>query len=127
MSSRLVAPGLALAAILADASGAHGLASWLVLLALPAAAAAAFVDLSDVLGGEGRWLRASTSILALVLLVGGSAVREGAPRGASVPALAVSTIVMALICYAVPALMWILRPVRLRPSGVSRTTLEPQA
>ena len=109
------------------ASGAHGLASWLVLLALPAAAAAAFVDLSDVLGGEGRWLRASTSTLALVLLVGGSAVREGAPRGASVPALVVSTMVMALICYAVPALMWILRPVRLRPSGVSRTTLEPQA
>ena len=127
MSSRLLAPGIALTAVLADASGVHGLASWLVLLALPAAAAAAFGDLSDVLGGQGRWLRASTSTLALVLLVAGSAVREGAPLGASVPALAVSTIVMALICYAVPALMWVLQPVRLRPSGVSRTRLEPQA
>ena len=70
---------------------------------------------------------ASTSTLALVLLVAGSAVREGAPLGESVPALAVNTIVMSLICYAVPALMWVLQPVRLRPSGVGRTTLEPQA
>lgn len=112
MSSRLLAPGIVLTAILADASGIHGLASWLVLLALPAAAAAAFVDLSDVLGGGGRWLRASTSILALVLLVGGSAVREAAPLGASVPTLALSTVVMALLCYAVPALAWVLEPLK---------------
>ena len=112
MSSRLLAPGIALAAIVADASGAHGLASWLVLLALPAAAAAAFVALSDVLGGEGRRLQAFTSMIALVLLVAGSAVREGAPRGASVPVLAVSTVVMALLCYAVPALAWVLEPLK---------------
>jgi hypothetical protein len=112
MSSRLLAPGIALAAVLADAGGVHGLALWLVLLALPAAAAAAFVDLSDVLGGQGKWLRASTSTIALVLLVAGSAVRESAPRGASVPALAVSTVVMALLCYALPAFAWVLEPLR---------------
>jgi hypothetical protein len=127
MSSRLLAPGIALAALLVDASGVHGLASWIVLLALPAAAAAAFVDLGDVLGGDGRWLRASTSVLALVLLVAGSAVREGAPRGSSVPALAVSTVVMALLCYGIPVLAWVLQPVRLRPAAVRRTSFEPQA
>jgi hypothetical protein len=112
MSSRLLAPGIALAALLADASGVHGLALWLVLLVLPAAAGAAFVDLGDVLGGDGRWLRASTSTFALVLLVVGSAVRESAPRGASVPVLAVSTVVMALLCYAVPAFAWVLEPLK---------------
>ena len=127
MSSRLLAPGIALAAVLADASGVHGLAFWLVLLVLPAAAAAAFVDLSDVLGGEGKWLRASTSTFALVLLVIGSAVRESAPRGASVPVLAVSTVVMALLCYGMPMLAWVLQPVRLRPASVRGTSLEPQA
>jgi hypothetical protein len=120
MSSRLLAPGIALAAVLADASGVHGLALWLVLLALPAAAAAAFVDLSDVLGDQGKGLRASTSILALVLLVAGSAVRESAPRGASIPALAVSTVVMALLCYALPAFAWVLEP--LRPVRTARQT-----
>jgi hypothetical protein len=112
MSSRLLAPGIALAAVLADAAGIHGLAFWLVLLVLPAAAAASFVDLSDVLAGHGRWLRASTSTFALVLLVVGSAVRESAPRGASVPVLAVSTIVMALLCYALPAFAWVLEPLK---------------
>jgi hypothetical protein len=112
MSSRLLAPGIALAAVLADAAGVPQLAFWLVLLALPAAAAAAFVDLSDVLGGEGRWLRASTSTFALVLLVVGSAVRESAPRGSSVPVLAVSTVVMALLCYALPAFAWVLEPLK---------------
>jgi hypothetical protein len=120
MSSRLLAPGIALAAVLADASGVHALALWLVLLALPAAAAAAFVDLSDVLGDQGKGLRASTSILALVLLVAGSAVRESAPRGASIPALAVSTVVMALLCYALPAFAWVLEP--LRPVRTARQT-----
>jgi hypothetical protein len=112
MSSRLLAPGIALAAVLMDAGGIHGLAFWLVLLALPAAAAASFVDLSDVLAGHGRWLRASTSTFAVVLLVAGSAVRESAPRGGSVPVLAVSTVVMALLCYALPAFAWVLEPLK---------------
>ena len=79
MGSRLLAPGIALAALLADAGGVHGLAAWLVLLALPAAAAAAFVGVSDALEGLGA-MRAATASLALALLVLGSAVREGAPR-----------------------------------------------
>jgi hypothetical protein len=109
----LIAPGIALSAVLADAGGAHGLALWLVLLALPAAAASAFVAIGDALAGAGHRLPAVTGSLALVVLVLGSAVRESAPRGAHVPALAISTIVIALMCYAVPGLAWLLsEPVR---------------
>jgi hypothetical protein len=108
MGSRLLAPGIALAALLADATGIHGLAFWLVLLALPAAAASSFVGISDALAGHARLLPALTSSLALALLVVGSAVRESAPRGGHVPALAVSTIVLALICYALPGVAWLL-------------------
>lgn len=106
MRSRLLAPGLALSAVLADAGGVHGLAFWLVLITLPAAATSAFVAISDALD-QGPRLPALTGLLALVLLVIGSAVREAAPRGASVPVLAVSTIAMALACYAAPAFAWL--------------------
>ena len=126
MGSRLLAPCIALAALLCDVAGVHGLAFWLVLAALPAAAAAAFVGVSDALAGEGA-VRGITASLALVLLVLGSAAREGAPQGAHVPALAVSTIVMALICYALPVVLWVLQPVSLRANAVRRQSLEPQA
>jgi hypothetical protein len=111
MGSRLLAPGIAFAALLADVAGVHGLAFWLGLAAVPAAAAFAFVAVSDALAGEGA-LGGITASLALVLLVLGSAARESAPRGGAVPALAVSAIVMALLCYGVPALLWVLEPLR---------------
>lgn len=107
MRPALIAPGIALSAVLADGGGAHGLASWLVLVALPAAAAAAFLAISDALAGTAHRLPALTGSLALVLLVLGSSVRRAAPRG-HVPALAVSTIVIALACYALPAVAWLL-------------------
>jgi hypothetical protein len=110
MGSRLLAPGIALSALLADAAGLHGIALWLVLLALPAAAAAAFVGLGDMLAEDGPRLVAVTATLALALIVLGSAVREGAPRGGAVPALAVSAVVAALVCYAIPGVVWLLEP-----------------
>jgi hypothetical protein len=119
MGSRLLAPGIALSALLADAVGLHGLALWLVLLALPAAAAAAFTGISDALDGEGA-LRGVTASLALVLIVLGSAVREGAPRGGAVPAFAISAIVAALLCYSVSGILWLLEP--LRPVRRARPT-----
>ncbi|HUZ98880.1 MAG TPA: hypothetical protein VMU74_05930 [Gaiellaceae bacterium] len=111
MGSRSLAPGIALTALLADVAGVHGLAFWLVLAALPAAAAFAFVAISDALAGEGA-LGGVTASVALVLLVLGSAVRENAPRGGHVPALAVSSVVMALFCYGIPGLLWVLEPLR---------------
>lgn len=115
MAIRLLAPGLALTALLADAAGLHGLALWLVLLALPAAAAVAFVGISDALAGSGASLAAWTATAALAVLVLGSAVREAAARGSAVPTLAVTALVAALVLYAVPVLAWLLEPLRPRP------------
>ena len=120
MGTRLLPPGLAVCAVLADGVGLHGIAFWLVLLALPVAAAVAYVGLSDALAGNG-WLPGATATLAVVLLVVGSAVRESAPQGAAVPALAVSAVVGALVLYAVPALAWLLEPLRPRPRARATT------
>jgi hypothetical protein len=110
MGSRLLPLSFAVGATLADAAGAHALAFWLVLLAVPGAAAAAFVGAGDALEGRGAWLRALSTSLALALLVLGSAVRENAPHGAAVPPLAVSAVIAATIAYALPALGWVLAP-----------------
>ena len=110
MGSRLLPLSFALGALLADAAGVHRLAFYLVLLAIPGAAAAAFIGAGDALEGKGAWLRGISTTLALTLLVLGSAVRENAPRGAAVPALAVSAVVAAVVVYGIPALAWVLEP-----------------
>jgi hypothetical protein len=97
------------AALLADVSGTHGLAGWLVLIALPCAAGAAFVGISDLLEGKGR-LPGISSAAALALVVLGSTVREHAARGGHVPTLAVTALVAAVAAYALPALVWVLDP-----------------
>lgn len=112
MRQRLLASGLALGAVLADTGGTHGLALWLVLVAVPVAAWASFAALGEALAGEARWLPAVCTTFALVLLVTGSAARESAAQGGAVPALAVSTAVAALVCYAVPGFLWLLEPLR---------------
>jgi hypothetical protein len=121
MGSRVLPLTLAVAALLADAGGAHGLAFYLVLLAIPGAAAAAFLGAGDAFDG-GAWLRGVTTTLALALLVLGSAVREGAPHGAAVPALATSAVVAAVIAYVLPALVWVLEPLRPRRRLPARRT-----
>src|ERR1700752_4127238 len=121
MGPRLLAPGIALSALLADTVGFHGVALWLLLLALPVAAAASFTGISDALDGGGA-LRGVTASLALVLIVLGSAVREAAPRGGAVPARGISAVFAALLCYALPAVVWLLEPLRLaRPRRGSPT------
>ena len=124
MGSRLLPLSLALAALLADAAGAHRVAFYLVLLAIPGAAAAAFIGAGDALEGRGAWLRGISTTLALALLVLGSAVRENAPRGAPVPSLAVSAVVAAVVVYGLPALVWVLEPFlprpRVRPAAAVR-------
>lgn len=117
MSSRLLPLSLALGASLADATGAHQLAGLLVLLAVPCAAAAAFIAISDALDGRRALVRAITTATALVLFLVGSAVRHGAPAGAAVPALAFSAVVAAGVLYLVPVLVWVLQPVQLRPAA----------
>ena len=117
LGSRLLPLALAAAALAAGVGGPEGLALWLGLLAVPAAAAAAFVAVSDALDGRPALLRAATSGVALALLVLASATRENAPAGAIASPLATWALVIALLAYAVPLIAWVLEPVR-----VSRRT-----
>jgi hypothetical protein len=115
MGSRLLPLSLALGAVLADAGGVHRLGFWLLLLAIPAAAGAAFTGVGDVLEGKSAWIRGVTTTLALALLLLGSAVRQGAPVGHGVPALAISAALGAALLYTLPALFWVLEPLMPRP------------
>ena len=117
MGSRLLPLCLAIGALLADATGLHHIAFYLVLLAVVGAAAAAFVGVGDLLEGTGGIVRASTTGLSLALLVLGSAVRANATVGGHVPALAVSAVVAAVLVYALPALGWFFQPVLPRASS----------
>jgi len=124
MGSRVLPVCLAAGALTADAVGLHGVAYCLVLLAVVGGAAAAFVSVGQLLEGRGGLLRAVTTVLALVFVLLGSAVRAGAPAGAHVPVLALSAVVTALVCYAVPILGWLARPASDRPP-VERQAPQP--
>jgi hypothetical protein len=100
-----------------DAAGAHQLAGLVLLVAIPCAAGAAFVAVSDLLEGRPALVRTITTVGALVCCLVASAVRHGAPAGAAVPALALSAVVAAVVLYAVPILLWVLQPVSLRPAA----------
>ena len=121
MGSRLLPLVLATAALAAGAVGFGGLALWLGLLAVPAAAAVAFVAVSDTLEGRPALLRATTSVVALVLVVVASAARENAPIGAGASPLATWGLLLALLLYGVPLVAWVLEPMR-----VPRRTRRPQ-
>jgi hypothetical protein len=126
VSSRLLPLVLAAVALAAGTVGLEGLALWLGLLAVPAAAAATFVAVSDALEGRAARLRAVTSGTALALLVLASAVRENAPTGAAASPLATWALLFALLVYAVPLLAWILEPVRLpRSTRPAQRRLRP--
>jgi hypothetical protein len=112
VGSRLLPLVLATAALAAGSAGLGGLALWLGLLTVPAAAAAAFVAVSDALEGRAGRLNAVTSGLALALVVVASAARENAPTGAAVSPLATWALVLALLAYTVPLVVWVLEPVR---------------
>jgi hypothetical protein len=122
MGSRVLPVALAAGALGADAVGLHRLAYYLVLLTVVGAAAAAFVGVGDLLEGKSGLLRAVTTVLALALVLLGSAARAAAPVGAQVPALALSALVVAVVCYALPILAWLARPAVSR----TRTRSQPQ-
>jgi hypothetical protein len=125
MGSRLLPLVLATAALGADAVGLGGLALWLGLAAVPAAAAVAFVAVGDAMEGRPVLLRAVTSGLALALVVLGSAVRENAPAAATAPSLSTYALVGALLAYAVPAVAWVLEPVRVPARRQQRLRRRP--
>jgi hypothetical protein len=121
VGSRLLPLVLATAALAAGTAGFGGLSLWLGLLAVPAAAAAAFVAVSDTLEGRPALLRAGTSVVALVLVVVASAARENATIGAGAPPLATSGLLLALLLYGIPLVAWLVEPMR-----VPRRTRRPQ-
>jgi hypothetical protein len=113
MGSRLFPLLLALAAVAADTAGAHRPATWLVLAAVPCAAAAAITAAGDVLEGRPALVRAVTSGGALVCLLLGSAVRHAAPVASGLPAIAFSAVVASAVLYLIPAVLWVLQPAAL--------------
>ena len=119
MGSRLLPLVLAAAALAAGAVGFGELAIWLGLLAVPAAAAAVFVAISDTLEGRPALLRAVTSGVALALVVVASAARWNAPIGAGASPLATWGLLLALLAYGVPLVAWVLEPMRV-PSSTRR-------
>ena len=121
MGSRLLPLVLATAALAAGSAGLGELALWLVLLAVAAAAAAAFVAVSDTLEGRPALLSAVTTSAALLLDVLASAARENAPTGRAASSLATWGLVLALLAYAIPLVVWVLEPMR-----VPRRTRRPQ-
>ena len=125
MGSRLLPLVLATAALAAGAVGLGGLALWLGLLTVPAAAAAAFVAVSDTLEGRPVRLQAVTSGLALVLVVIASAARGNAPTGHAASPFATWGLVFALLAYGVPFLTWLLEPLRVPKPVRAQRRLQP--
>jgi hypothetical protein len=125
VGSRLLPVVLATAALAAGAMGLGGLALWIGLLAVPAAAATAFVSVSDALEGRSARLVAVTSGVALALVVLASAARENAATGTAASPLATWALLIALLAYAVPLVAWVLEPVRLPRRTRPQTRLRP--
>ncbi len=122
MGSRLLPLSATAAALVATAAGLQGLALYLGLIAVPFAAAAAFVAVSDWLEQRPARLRSLSTGLALTLLVTASAARYGAPAHTGTPPLASWSLALAIAAYLVPTLAWVLEPVRL-----PRTRTRPHA
>ena len=125
MGSRLLPLVLATAALAAGAAGFGGLALWLGLLTVPAAASAAFVAVSDTLEGRPTLLQAVTSGVALLLVVVASAARGNAPTGHSASPLANWGLVFALLAYGVPFVTWLLEPLRVPKRTRQQRRLRP--
>jgi hypothetical protein len=118
MGSRLYPLVLLILTLLADAASLHRLSFYLVLLAVPLAAGAAFLAAADTLAGKGETLRAVSSSLALLAVVTSCVSRSHAVPG-TLPVLATSALVGALLAYGVPLVAWLFEP--LRPSPKPRT------
>jgi hypothetical protein len=106
MVARLLPVGLALAAVVADRGGQHGLAFYLLVASVPAAAVGALVlfgRLVELPGGmRGEWQARFEALLAglgLAFLLLAAAVRGQAPEAAAAPTLAASALVAALVAH----------------------------
>jgi hypothetical protein len=102
---------LLVAAPLADAAGAHGLAFWALLAGIPVGAAAALESFGAYLDDRDDVVASLQALLwapALVLLLTAAAARGPALPAAGVPALAVSALVGCLAVLALKATVFAL-------------------
>jgi hypothetical protein len=125
VGSRLLPLVLATAALAAGTAGSGELALWLGLLTVPAAAGAAFVSISDTLEGRPALLGAVTGSVALALVVLASAARQNAPTEASTSPLATWSLVLALLAYGIPFVVWMLEPMRVPRRALQQRRLRP--
>jgi len=106
--------GLVVAAAAADGAGAHGLAFYALLLAVPAAAVAALDAFGHVLDGGRDHLHALLRTVVLALVVVGAAVRAPAVTEGAVPALARSALLACLAVFCVQAMVALAAELRAR-------------
>jgi hypothetical protein len=92
------------AALAGDAAGAHRLAFYLLLLAIPAAVVAALDRFGAALDGEGPLGQAVTGGLVVVLVVLSEAVRGPQLTENAAPALALSALGVAIVLVAAQGL-----------------------
>jgi hypothetical protein len=98
MLRRLLPLGPVLLAALADGAGLHRLAFYALLLAVPAAVAAALTCFGDALGsGPEESLQALLAALVLLLVVAGAAARAPYLTQGTLPTAAVSALVATLV------------------------------
>jgi hypothetical protein len=114
MARRAVPVGLVVAAAAADGAGAHGLAFYALLLAVPAAAVAALDAFGHVLDGGRDHLHALLWTVVLALVVVGAAVRAPAVTEGAVPALARSALLACLAVFCVQAMVALAAELRAR-------------
>jgi hypothetical protein len=98
MLRRLLPLGPILLVALADGAGAHRLAFYLLLLAVPAAVAASLTCFGEALeGGTDEGLQALLAVLVLAMVVAGAAARAPYLTQGSLPTSAVSALVAILV------------------------------
>jgi hypothetical protein len=103
MARRAAPVGLVIAAAAADGAGAHELAFYALLLAVPAAAVAALDAFGHMLDAGKGHLHLLLWTLVLALVVVGATVRAPAVTEGAVPALARSALLGCLAVFCVQA------------------------
>jgi hypothetical protein len=112
MARRWIPVALVIAAAAADGAGAHGVAFYALLAAVPAAAVAALDAYGDSLEDERNRLHALLWGIVLVLTVTGAAVRAPVLAEGTVPALARSAVVACLAIFCVQAVAGLVSELR---------------
>jgi hypothetical protein len=112
MARRWLPVALVLAAAAADGAGAHGLAFYALLAAVPAAAVAALDAFGEALSGAVSGLNALLWGIVLALTVAGAAVRAPLLAEGTVPALGRSAVVACLGIFCVQALVSLVAEMR---------------